>query len=60
MGSVPAAMVGLRRLGAAMAFSSALVVGNSVRLRRPGGGRPWGLPWCSGQPERPVLPIAPW
>ena len=44
--------------GAAMAFSSAFVVSNSVRLRRFGAGRALSLPWRLRQPERPVRPIA--
>jgi heavy metal translocating P-type ATPase len=44
--------------GAAMAFSSAFVVSNSVRLRRFGTAGSMLLPWSSRQPERPVRPIA--
>ncbi len=44
--------------GAAMAFSSAFVVSNSVRLRRFGAGRSLDLPWNARQPERPARPIA--
>ena len=44
--------------GAAMAFSSAFVVSNSVRLRRFGAGPALSSPWRLRQPERPVRPIA--